>query len=202
MSQRSSDDGAPRDSAPREFRYKISAFVDGVLTLDTRVLRYRQGVRKVQVPYANIRRFGLKLRGKTLGGVVTSELLLRTEPAPGQVRLVHIALDPDSAGGKDALAALRQLLPDADTTQLPWEDAASRLGVVPYSWQDGLVSRWGIIGTALVAGVAGVSIMRALTGPIADPATRRMHAIVGLVALVIGVGLVVLGMRQARRPRR
>jgi hypothetical protein len=191
-----------REPTPREFRYKITAFVDGVLTLDVRVLRYRQGLRRVQVPYANIRGFGLKRRGKSLGGVVTSELLLRTEPAPGQVRLVNLALDPDSPGGKDALAALHELLPDADTTKLPWEEAAARLGVKPYTWRDGVVSRWGMIGTALVAAVAGVSIMQTLTQPTTDPATLRVRAIVRLVAVVVGVALLAVGMYQARRPRR
>jgi len=185
----------------REFRYKITSFVDGVLTLDARVLRYKQGLRHVQVPYANIRRFGLKVRGKSLGGVVTSELLLRTEPQPGQSRLVRVALDPDSEGGKAGLAALRAQLPDADTTQLPWEEAASRLGVKPYTWQDGMMSRWGMIGTALLAGVAGVTLMQAVTGPPVSADVRLGRGIVALVAMAAGVTCVVVGIVKTRKKR-
>jgi hypothetical protein len=185
-----------------EFRYKVTAFVDGVLSFDERVLRYRQGMRRVQVPYANIRRFGAKLRGKTLGGVLTSELLLRTEPAPGQVKLVRVPLDATSEPGKAVLEELRRRLPDADTTRLPWEEAASRLGVKPHSWQDALVSRWGMIGLALVAGAAGVAAMQALAGPVVDAETRRTRGIVQLVAIGMGVVLLLIGYLRTRgKPR-
>ena len=189
-------------SEPLVFRYKITAFVDGVLTLDARVLRYRQGLRQVQVPYANVRRFGMKVRGKSLGGIVTSELLLLTEPAPGQMKLVKVALDPASPGGKDALAALRERLPAADTTQLPWEEAAARLGVKPYTWQDGLVSRWGMMGTALLAGTVGVTVMQLLSGTYFDPETMRIYGPLRLVLALAALACLVVGIVRARPPRR
>jgi hypothetical protein len=190
----------PEPSA-REFRYKITSFVEGVLTLDARVLRYRQSARKVQVPYANIRRFGLKRRPRTLLGVVTSELVLRTEPAPGQVKLVQVAFDPDAAAGKEALVALRALVPGADTSTLPWPEAAAQLGVPVHSWRDTVVSRWGVIGTALVVGTAGVAAMQALTGGAVDPATRRLRAIVQLAAMVTGLLLLGIGHVRSRGKR-
>ncbi len=188
--------------APQEFRYKITSFVDGVLTLDERVLRYKQGLRQVQVPYANIRRFGLKVRGKSLGGVVTSELLLRTEPAPGKSKLVSVALDPGHRAGQAALAALRARLPEADTTLLPWDEAAARLGVKANTWQDGLVTRWGMIGTTLVAAAAGMTIVESWMTPATDSSTLRARGIVRLLAVVLGVMLLVIGFRQAKKAQR
>ena len=184
-----------------EFRYKVTAFVDGVLTLDERVLRFKQGVRTVQVPFANIRRYGLKVRGKSLGGIVTSELLLVTEPSPGQAKLVRVALDPAAEGGKAALAALAERLPAADTTKLPWEEAAKHLGVPAYSWQDGMMSRWGMTGLAILAGLAGVSIMHALTPGEVSASTRMGRGIVVLVGLVIAAVCVAVGLRSARPKR-
>jgi hypothetical protein len=183
---------------PREFRYKVTAFVDGVLTLDERVLRFKQGVRAVQVPLANIRRFGMKVRGKSLGGIVTSELVLLTEPSPGQSKIVRVALDPAAENGKAALAALGELLPAADTTKLPWDEAAKHLGVPAHSWQDGMMSRWGMIGLAILAGLAGVSIMHALAPGEVSASTRLGRGIAVLVGLVVAVVCLAVGVRSAR----
>lgn len=188
------------EPSPREFRYKITSFVDGVMAFDERVLRYHQGLRKVQVPYANIRRFGVRPRPKTLMGVVTSELLLLTEPTPGKMQLVRVAFDPTSPVASDVLAALRGVVKraDADTTQLPWAEAAPRLGVKAHGWQDALLSRWGVIGISLVAGAAGVAAMQALTGGHDSAEVRLGRGIVQLAAIVIGLALVGIGYLRTR----
>jgi hypothetical protein len=191
------------EPSPREFRYKITSFVDGVMAFDERVLRYQQGLRKVQVPYANIRRFGVRTRPKTLMGVVTSELLLLTEPSAGRMQLVRVAFDPTNPTAQEALAALRGLVKgaDADTTKLPWVDAAPRLGVKVHGWTDAVLSRWGVIGISLVAGAAGVAAMQALTGGPEPAEVRLGRGIVELVAMVVGVGLLVIGYLRTRVPK-
>jgi len=191
------------EPSPREFRYKITSFVDGVMAFDERVLRYQQGLRKVQVPYANIRRFGVRVRPKTLMGVVTSELLLLTEPSAGRMQLVRVAFDPTHPVATEALAALRGAVKraDADTTSLPWADAAPRLGVKAHDWRDAVLSRWGVIGISLVAGAAGVAAMQALTGGQETAEMRLGRGIVELAAMVVGVALVAIGYLRTRGKR-
>jgi hypothetical protein len=188
------------EPSPRVFRYKITAFVDGVMSFDERVLRYQQGPRKLQVPYANVRRFGVRARPKTLMGVVTGELLLLTEPSAGRMQLVRVAFDPTNPIAQDALAALRAVIKraDADTTSLPWAEAAARLGVKAHGWRDALLSRWGVIGISLVAGAAGVAAMQALTGGHEAAEVRLGRGIVQLAAIVIGLALLGIGYVRTR----
>jgi hypothetical protein len=181
------------------FRYKVTAFVAATVTVDERVFRFQQSLRTVQVPLKNIRRFGLQRRGKAFGGVVLSELLLLTEPAPGQHRLVRVPLDPDAEGGQQTLAALRAALPGLDTTALPWAQAAPLLGLPAHAWRDGLlepVSVWGL--TLIVASFAVLAIERSFF-PVSDPGALRNRALVQLAAVGLGLVLLVVGFRRSRR---
>jgi hypothetical protein len=190
------------EPSPREFRYKITSFVDGILTFESRVLRFAQGIRKLQVPYANIRRFGVRERPKTLMGVVTSELLLLTEPEAGRFQLVRVAFDPQNPVARDVLDTLRGFASRAeDTTCLPWPAAAAKLGVKAHGLQDAIVSRWGVIGVSLIAGSAGVAAMQALTGGAESAQARLGRGIVQLVAVVIGALLLAVGYVRTKPKR-
>jgi hypothetical protein len=192
------------EPSPRVFRYKITSFVDGVMTFDERVLRFSQGPRKLQVPYANIVRFGVRARPKTLMGVVTSELLLLTEPGPGRMQLMRVPFDPTNPIASEVLAALRGEVrrPNADTTSLPWPDAAPKLGVKAHDWRDAILSRWGVLGTSLIAGAAGVAAMQALTGGPEAREVRLGRGIVQVAAVLVGLVLLGVGYLRTRPPKK
>jgi hypothetical protein len=188
--------------AVRHFRYKVTAFVSAQISLDERVLRFQQSMRKAQVPLRNIRRFGVQRRGRAFGAVVLSELLLLTEPSPGKSSLVRLPLDPGSDGGQEALAALREALPGLDTSLLPWAAAAPLLGLPVHSWRDALLEPFSLWGLTLVVGSAAVLAVERGFFPASDAGALRNRALVQLGAVLVGVILLGLGIRRARRPAR
>jgi hypothetical protein len=181
------------------YRYKVTAFVAATVTIDERVFRFQQSLRTVQVPLRNIRRFGVQKRGKAFGGVVLSELLLLTEPRPGQKRLVRVPLDLDAEGGQEVLAALRRALPELDTTRMGWAEAAPLLELPVHSFRDALLHPLGVWGLTLVAASVAIFALERGLFPTSDPAALRTRGLVQLGVMAAGVVLLAVGFLRSRR---
>jgi hypothetical protein len=184
---------------PRTFRYKVTALVDGVITLDDHVFRFKQGLRDVQVPLVKIRRYGVQVREPGILGLTASELILRTEPSQGRVKIVRMPFDPRSDGGRAALLAMKQVLAAADTTELPWPEAASRLGVPVRAWHEFVMTRWGMMGVLTIAATAGAQSVMNTWSPAKTREEHLARGIVGVVGLIAGITMIIVGGRRSRR---
>jgi hypothetical protein len=178
----------------QEFRYKISFAAEAVIQVDERLFRFKQGLRVVQVPLANVRAFGVRRRPVGMFNAPTSELILLTEPAPGgELKPVKMTFDPESAGGQAATAALAAALPaGADVRALPWREQAGKLRVPVRPWHEVMTTKWGAIGTFLVAGSAGGNLIMMILSP-GGAMNRKAHAAAAALGLIGGMACLLIG---------
>jgi hypothetical protein len=174
-----------------DFRFRITALAQATLSIDDRAIHYQRSMYRARVPLANLRHLALRRRTPGVLGLVTSELVLVTEPLPGVRRVLRWTIDPDSATGQAALAALRQTVgPARDLTGKPWTEAAAVLGVPRRSLRDAFQSRWGQVGAgALGAACALLVVDRVIVR--GSPENQRIQMLVSLAAATLGVALLV-----------
>lgn len=181
-----------------EFRYRIAMLVDGVLGVGEDRLTYRQGLRRLSVPLAAVRAFGVRDRGGPVAGILSSELIVRTEAAPGRFRVRRIPWNPGELGCIEALAALRARLPDADATGLPWEQAAARLGVTTRGWREWLSEPLSTIGLGLIGSASVAGVLMQWMRERGTPHERTARAVLLVAMFGIGVVLLVTGWVRSR----
>lgn len=185
--------------ATREFRYKITALADGVVVIGDQRLTFRQGIRTLDVPLAAVRAFGVVDRGGPVLGMLTSELLLRTERGPDDFRLRRLPWNPTHPACKEAVALLGELLPAADKTRLPWAEAAPQLGVSPRTWHDLLMNPLGSLGAALIIAALTAGAVLAAASPARSDADQLGRTITILASVGLGAGLLIAAWRRTRR---
>jgi hypothetical protein len=181
-----------------EFRYPVAPLVQGILRLSEAELVYAQGVRRIVVPIEQIRAFAVRDRPDLLG-LAQGQLVILCEPPPGGFRKLHrLPFACGSASARAALAALGRIVPDADFTGIPWEEAAPRLGVLAHRWHDDFLNNLSLAGLLLL--VAGV-VATGMGGAPANP-DERLGYLFGLSLFSLtGLVLIPVGWWRARRRR-
>lgn len=179
-----------------EFRYGIAPGVKVTLTVDDSGVRYKQGLKKIAVPWAEVGYFGVRERASDMG-MVASELLVTQRSADGKTRVRKFAFDPSAEPCQQALAAIRaRCSPEADTTSLPWAEAAARIGVVARPWYEPLLQpkiSLGII--VILASLLAMPLAREVMPP-ANSAEAVGQLIAGLIGVAVGVMLIRRGRRE------
>lgn len=173
--------------APR-FEFKVAAIVPASYTLTAEQLIYKQGVATRRVALADIRGFAVRELPPAPMGKPLGELLLQLTAGRKKFAIV-----PSEPACQAMLAALRARLPHADLTQLPWAEAAARLGV---SAQAPWFADWRVVG--------GVVLMAASAIALALPTRPRGgselagYAFGAALVSVLGLVLVIVGLVRRR----
>jgi hypothetical protein len=182
--------------APEEFRYPVAPMVQATLTLAEGRLHFRQGLRTVVLAYADITAFGYRDRGPAVAGISSSELLFAHRKGAA-IRRTALPFDRDHPACQAALAALRRAMPQADTTELPWTDAAARLGVPARRWYEPFLHPRAALGVVLIGAAAATS---AVLGTQAASSSERLgQGIAVLACWLAGITLIVQGVRRAKK---
>jgi hypothetical protein len=176
--------------------YPVIPGVRAEVTITAEHLVHVQGLRRREIPLAALTAFGYRDRGRALLGMSSNELLLRRE-AGGSVRVEAVSFDLRHPECHQVLEALRRVKPAADTTGLPWPEAAARLGVPVRAWYDALLNPRATLGIVICA--AGAFAGATMSGMEASAPERLGHGIAVLACWALGITLVVLGVRAARR---
>jgi hypothetical protein len=179
------------------FRFRAAPLVTATFTLDGDTLTYAQGVRRVTIPLAQVRAFGLRERASFLG-LASSQLYFLIDGGDGsKPRRRATLVDPAQPAYRALIEALRARVPGADTTALPWADAAARLGAVARPWYEDFLHPRTVIGVVLL----GANAVTA--GSVHGDRSERLGAgIAALTMTVVAVALIVSGVRRSRARRR
>lgn len=174
--------------------YPVTVMVKATLEIGRDRLKFRQGLRTVDLALADIRAFAYRDRGKAALGMTASQLLIQHPRGRAA-----IPFDLGRAECQQALAELRLARPEADLTALPWEVAAARLGVKAHPWYEALVRPQAALGVAICGASAATG--GALSSASVSAPERLGQGIAVLLGWVIGIVLIVRGVRAARRAR-
>jgi hypothetical protein len=186
-------------SAPEEFRWpaphwllEMSRTHHALLTLGPDRLRYVHGLRPLVLTYDDIVAYGLRDRSSVFALMSAPELLIAYREGAA-FRCTAIPFDLKLPACQAALAALRRALPHADTSALPWPDAAARLGVPVCRWYE---NACGFIGIMLICVAVGTGA--ALDNRIVG-SERLCLGLAVIAGLIAGGVLIVLGLQRTRR---
>jgi hypothetical protein len=121
----------------QSFEFPVSIGVKVTATFTDESLVWKQGVRTFTIPWNSVEAFGVQA-GPKMMGINASMLLVKCSPCDGVKPKYSLSFAPGEDQAKALLEAMKVRLPaSADTTQLPWEEAAPRLGTkVKNPWQN------------------------------------------------------------------
>lgn len=180
----------------QQFRYPVAPLVKAKLTIGADGIEFRRGARHASVAAAEVRRFGVRDRGNPGFGMTTSQLLLLVE-RDQKLMLVKVAFTPRHDACQRALAALRERFPGADTTAMPWEQAAAALGVEPSGFGERLMNAKSFLGMIIIGASALTDGALNATSPSPSRGELMGRGIALLIAFVVGVTLIVRGWRAS-----
>jgi hypothetical protein len=189
------------------YRFRVNPFMHVTYTIEGDALVFRGGARLIHMPLSRVQAFGVRER-PAFYGMPASQLIVRLSPdAAGRSdRSRAIIFDPTTDAGRELLGALRARLPAADTTGLPWLDAAARLAVPAHPWYEGFLHPRSFLGTFLLGAVLTAAVQE-ISKPDRSPYVHEpMSQRVGfwspfVVVAVIGLALVLSGFRRTRALR-
>ncbi|HTJ43512.1 MAG TPA: hypothetical protein VL463_15515 [Kofleriaceae bacterium] len=177
-----------------EHRVRVAPLITATYTFAGDTLAYKQGVRRILIPLAQVRAFAIRARPATFG-LPNSQLVFRLET--GALR--RTVIDPETPDARALIEALRARLPAADATELAWPDAAAKLGVDAHPWYEALFHPRTMIGITLLAAnsvaASGMEVPR-------DRDERLGQGIGLLVVSIVAIWLIVSGVRRTRARRR
>lgn len=183
-----------RARVPDRYEFRAAPLVKASYALEGDAIVYRQGVRRIAIPLAQVRGFAIRERPAFMK-MPASALTFRID---GRRKPRSTVFDPSSPACRDFLAALRARLPAADLTALPWPEAAAKLGVVARPWYEGFLQPRVTLGVLMLGANAAASSMTAKTH---DRAELLGQGIAMLAVTIVAVYLIITGVRRGRRDR-
>lgn len=182
-----------------QYRFRVTQLSFATLDVDGKALSYQRSAYRARVPLANVRGVALRRRQRGLLGLISSELVLVTEPLPGVRRVLRWTIDPDSDDGKAALKAVAAAVPAADALALPWREAAARLGLPRASARDAFLGRWGQVGAGALGAACALLVLNGTVFPSPTAAAARAQQLTFMVIAALGVLLMAWSYWKARR---